>query len=383
MKRWFSVLVIVMAVVFFTMSGTTAAWAAGIATWKIIPNPTPDSSTNSSFRSIAAVSSKDVWAVGYYFDSQTQTYRTLIEHWNGTKWKIISSPHPRNNTFNAVAADAANDGWAVGSTNTGASLTEHWNGTTWSIIPSPNPTGATRSSFLGVTALSPSNAWAVGIYYDTSGDQLNLIEHWNGHQWSVVASPNRASSANALYSVTAVSATNIWASGLTRSSMTQSLTLVEHWNGTKWSIVASPNGGKFDNFLHGITAASATDIWAVGSYSPVGGELPSGKTLVEHWNGTKWSIVPSPNVGTDTNFLIGGTIVSTKDVWAVGDTLSDRTRALIEHWNGTEWSIVASPTGSSESSLNGVAHVPGTTTAWTAGDIFRNNGRFTLTAFHG
>lgn len=116
MKRWLSVLVIVMAVVFFIMGGTTAAWATGSTTWKIIPNPTPDSSTSSSFRSIAAVSSKDVWAVGYYVDSQTQKYRTLIEHWNGTRWSVVKSPNPgaAYNILNGVTAISATDIWAVG-----------------------------------------------------------------------------------------------------------------------------------------------------------------------------------------------------------------------------------------------------------------------------
>ncbi|HVB21694.1 MAG TPA: hypothetical protein VNG51_07100 [Ktedonobacteraceae bacterium] len=91
-------------------------WAAGSATWKIIPNPTPDSSTNSSFRSIAAVSSKDVWAVGYYVDSQTQKYRTLIEHWNGTKWSIVASPTGSSeSSLNAVAhVPGTTTAWTAG-----------------------------------------------------------------------------------------------------------------------------------------------------------------------------------------------------------------------------------------------------------------------------
>jgi len=76
-------------------------------------------------------------------------------------------------------------------------------------------------------------------------------------------------------------------------------------------------------------------------------------------------------------------MLSKKDVWAVGVTISDRVRALIEHWNGSTWSIVPSPTDTTESELNAVTRVPGTNNAWAVGDVFKNGGRFTLTLFHG
>ncbi len=117
--------------------------------------------------------------------TQTQTYNALIEHWNGAKWKIVSSPNPGKNGLNAVAADRANDAWAVGFTITGiggGTLTEHWNGARWSVITSPNPSDASSSTFAAVIALSPNNAWAVGSYVNKNSDQLTLIEHWNGHK---------------------------------------------------------------------------------------------------------------------------------------------------------------------------------------------------------
>jgi hypothetical protein len=389
MRRFLLTMVALLAMVFVSMGTSSAGWAWNGGTWKIVPNPTPDSSKNSSLRSVAAVSSHDVWAIGYYYDTQAQTYNALIEHWNGAKWKIVPSPNPSKNGLNAVAADRATDAWAVGFTNTGTGggiLTEHWNGSKWSVVPSPNPTGTTSSGLFAVTVLSPNNAWAVGAY-STSSDMLTLIEHWNGHQWSIVKSPNRPSAPhtrNQLSGIAAVSANNIWAAGTSGVGTGNDHTLIEHWNGSKWSIVPSPNGSQFGNRLFGVAALSTNDAWAVGNYSPQSGELPPYNTLVEHWNGTKWSIVPSPNVaGAHGNGLQGVTIISQRDVWAVGSTSSDRVRALIVHWDGSKWRIVASPTGTSESGLNAVTRVPGTNNAWAVGDIFKNNGRFTLTLFHG
>jgi hypothetical protein len=243
---------------------------------------------------------------------------------------------------------------------------------------SPNPADATSSRFLAVTALSPSNAWAVGLYTNQNFNQLTLIEHWNGHQWSIVSSPNQPA-ANALYSITAISRNNIWAVGSALTSDITSDTLVEHWDGAKWSIIPSPNGGSFHNFLYSVAAASATSIWAVGSYSPQAGSTVPSNTLVEHWDGAKWSVVASPNVaGAPGSFLSGVAVVSARDVWAVGYVIASQTTALIEHWNGVKWQIVAGPTGTHESRLNAVVHVAGPKTAWAVGEM----GGFSLTEFY-
>ncbi len=375
MKRFLYALVALLS-----LSVTSAAWASGSETWKIVPSPNPAGSMSSSFYGVAAVSSRDVWGVGYW---QTATANApLIEHWNGSRWKIVASPKSVTTGLAGVSADAANDAWAVGENfvgDTDVTLAEHWNGSRWSIIPSPNPADATSSRLLAVTALSPSNAWAVGLYTNENFNQLTLIEHWNGQQWRIVSSPNQPA-ANALDSITAISRNNIWAVGYALTSDITSDTLVEHWDGAAWSIIPSPDGGAFNNFLYSVAAASATSIWAVGSYAPQasGGSVPS-DTLVEHWNGAAWSVVASPNVaGAPGSFLSGVAVVSPRDVWAVGYVSASQTTALIEHWNGVKWRIVAGPTGTKESRLNAVVHVPGTATAWAVGEM----GGFTLTEFH-
>ena len=47
--------------------------------------------------------------------------------------------------------------------------------------------------------------------------------------------------------------------------------------------------------LVGVAATSASNTWAVGSYSVYQGDAPVGKTLVMHWNGRAWTQVPSPS----------------------------------------------------------------------------------------
>ena len=151
--------------------------------------------------------------------------------------------------------------------------------------------------------------------------------------------PNPGFNQNILNGAVAISTHDAWAVGSFDSNGGSEVkTLVLHWDGSQWSVVNSPNPGTF-NFLNTVTAASADDIWAVGNYY-IGSGSPS-RTLIEHWNGSQWSIVKSPNVGMHDNFLNSVTAVSAKDAWTVGvaNDSNNISHALIEHWNGTNWSI--------------------------------------------
>jgi hypothetical protein len=158
----------------------------------------------------------------------------------------------------------------------------------------------------------------VGAAVTSGGITQTLVEHWNGTQWSVVSSPNTTLPYNALSGVTATSANNIWAVGLYNNRLGRSArTLIEHWNGSQWGIVSSPNVPQTKNTLMGVTAISANDIWAVGDYAT---SVPSQTvhTLIEHWDGSQWSIVTSPSPGTK-NMLTSITVVpGTQQLWAVG-----------------------------------------------------------------
>src|SRR5258708_3105966 len=124
-------------------------------------------------------------------------------------------------------------------------------------------------------------------------------------------------------------------------------------NVTGWQIVRSPNRSikSFsNNTLFGVAALSDSDVWAVGNFlSSNNGAI--NETLTEHWNSTAWKLVSSPNVGTMGSSLLPVSAASSKDAWAVGNVPrinnANGNRPLIEHWNGTAWSVVASPNPSS------------------------------------
>src|SRR5205823_1270424 len=127
------------------------------------------------------------------------------------------------------------------------------------------------------------------------------------------------------------SANNVWAVGYAwGGSGASTATLTEHWNGTQWSVVPSPNVTTIDNYLHGVAVISANDVWAVGTSDDEG--TNGFQTLVEHWNGTAWSVVSSPNPDLG-NRLYGVAAVSANYVWAVGDYASGGiARTLVEHY---------------------------------------------------
>ena len=280
---------------------------AATPTLAVVPSPdatvgTPPAVTGNDLAAVSADSAGDAWAVGWYQagTSTAPVDQTLIEHFNGTAWSIVPSPDQTNvngattdNRLVAVAADSSTDAWAVGwyvDVNTygypvDQLLVEHYNGTAWSLAPaSASPFDvfgprATENQFLGVAAASPADIWAVGEYHSGSTAET-LIEHYNGTAWSQVASPSPGLAANVLNAVAFDGAGGIDAVGYT-SGGTIDQTLVEHYDGTSWTVVASPDTSTTaSNQLAGVAATSATDIWAVGT--AVGGTstTPVDQTLV-------------------------------------------------------------------------------------------------------
>ena len=284
-------------------------------------------------------------------------------------WTVASSPSPATygSIVNAVAARSATDAWAVGVgewATSNRTLAEHWNGSSWTVVPTPNPAGAcqdgniqwTGNRLKAVAAVAANDAWAVG---HTCYTAKTLVEHWNGAAWSIVASPSFTTGAdgvqNSLNGVAAVSSANAWAVGFHTAANGALVTLVEHWNGTAWSVVASPSPSSTANVLNGVAATGPSDVWAVG-YQNGAARAP----LIEHFNGTSWTVVATPPrpAGSVLNAV---TALAPNNAWAVGSTpaTSGAPLTLVEHWNGSAWSVVPSPnlstTYGSENVLSGVA----------------------------
>src|SRR5207245_1508478 len=77
--------------------------------------------------------------------------------------------------------------------------------------------------------------------------------------------------------------------------------LAEVWNGSTWSVVPSPNAGPSFQGFKAVSCVSATFCAAVGNYYTA--NFATLRTLTELWDGTAWSIVPSPSPGANDPLL--------------------------------------------------------------------------------
>jgi hypothetical protein len=339
-----------------------AATAATCQSWGVQP-PNVGVEDN-SLRGVSLTKDCVAWAVGYSTD--TGTPRALIERWNGSAWKTQTAPAVgASSELSGVAALSPTNAWAVGTVDNGPDqgFVLHWNGTAWSQKTSPNP-GATDNDLFAVAAVSASNVWAVGRYASGPSPFQTLIEHWNGTSWTHVTSPNVGTLNNELEGVAVVSASNIWAVGDSIDIDTgQSKTLILHWNGTKWKRVPSPNVGTEPNELRGVTAVSATNAWAVGGHGF------TDRTLILHWNGTSWKRQKSPNVGSFQNGLWGVAAASASTVRAVGHFEDGATqiRFLVLLWNGTAWKVESKGPADHETNFWAI-DATSATNAWAVGD---------------
>lgn len=298
-------------------------------------------------------------------------------------WQVVPSPAIDVSNSNdgarllSVAVVSASDVWAVGfrpqpggPAYTKQTLIEHWNGSSWSIVPSPNPPSTFPEVELdGVVALATNDVWAVGYGENPaiplgsgSPADITVIEHWDGTSWSIVSSPNPDQDLNQLHAIAGVASNDLWAVGQRGVGGTTCCpyeSLIEHWNGTSWSVV--PNPGL--TALQGVTAVAANDVWAVGTPAAGGGDI------IEHWDGTAWIGVAAPtknDVGGGI-YLRAVTAVSATDIWAVGDQENPligeggTDYSVTEHWDGTAWTVVG--LALQNSTLGGVT-ATGPANAW-------------------
>ena len=305
-----------------------------------------------------------------------------MEHWDGASWTQLAVPSG-GTWLDAVGAPSATDVWAFGPSR----IAVHWDGTSWQRVSLPIPPGSAAPQILGAAALSPDDIWAVGGVSRVNGPEQALIVHWNGSRWQLVPGPpkNRYS----LYGVAALSAKNVWAVGETGVSTATGgglRTLTLHWNGRAWKRVPSPNpttrmtsSASFNDTLAAVAGSSSRDVWAVGQYYVKTNGTRGSRSLVLHWDGSRWKQVPTPDPLTPghASYLLGVAAPSATGVWAVGRVNRHGAgHALVEFWNGARWRIVhtAGPP------LTGVSAV-GADDAWAAGgpsgggDVVHWNGR--------
>jgi hypothetical protein len=199
------------------------------------------------------------------------------------------------------------------------------------------PAQHARGRIQGVAATSATKAWAI----DDRSHENAQVWHWNGRRWSRVATAAINGQTYSLGGVAATSARNAWAVGTSFVPATVTIrTVILHWNGARWKRTPSPHPPTVDgDGLAAVSATSADDAWAVTTNT-------AGPSLTEQWNGTSWRAVPALGCAV----LAGVSILPSGRAWAVG-SLGNRIPVILR-WNGTSWQ-----------------HVPSTISAWLAPEV--------------
>ncbi len=198
----------------------------------------------------------------------------------------------------------------------------------WEVVPNPQP-DPRGDELLGVAALSRSLAWAVGATGPPDAPTATLIERWDGERWTAVSSPNGGQVTNLLRAVDARTPADAWAVGET-SSGGETQPLIVHWDGVAWTLSAVPSvtgGGS----LFGVAAIRPDDVWAVGSTGDATAGLEHALAL--HWDGLAWTAA-ALHVGQGRSLLADVSAVSSSDVWAVG---YHHNGPLVVHFDGRKW----------------------------------------------
>ena len=245
----------------------------------------------------------------------------------------------------------------------------------WVITPTVNPSPqkvAFSNVLNAVDARTSTDAWAVGNFLGPNDDdgQVMLAEHWNGSAWSQVPTPNVVRFDEKLNAVSAAAANDVWAVGSTnQTSFKHTDPIAAHWDGTSWTIVPTPaTTGGSKSILFGVANLGGGNAWAVG-------RSEANRALIDHWNGSAWTIVPSPNPAILTPSGVSQTLngvveISSNDAWAVGGTSDisgfQPAKPIAMHWNGNAWSVATLPNLGSGSGLASVT-ASSSTSVWAAG----------------
>jgi hypothetical protein len=328
--------------------------------WVRVPTPSPGGTAagdDSELDGVWCTSGSNCWATGS-FETAPGTLTQALR-WNGRTWARVRTPNPHSepkgfNDLLAVTCTSAANCWAAGDDGFGlndvnVNLIEHWNGHRWSLARVPQPGGTATGDLdevLAVPCTSARNCWGVGTDGQiTAGGNAfdNEVLHWTGGKWRKVGVPSPGTSdagivESALNAAFCTSARNCWAVGIATDAHGARNQALRMTRG-RWRVVATPNPSTENlSQLSGMSCTTGTNCWAVGEY-----DAAASLNQVLHWTGRSWHLetVPQPGgiAGDDANALAADFCISPKDCWAVGDIqpIAEPEKDEFLHFTGRKW----------------------------------------------
>ncbi len=188
--------------------------------WSVVPSPNVTKNYGNVLYAASASSASNVWAVGYGHQALVGT--ALAERWNGAGWKLVTTPTITGSDtwLYGVATLSKSNAWAVGyaydrGTGHSSTLIEHWDGSVWVVVSSPSP-DPTYDQLYAITVVSPTDIWAAG---DAGSPTMPIVLHWDGLNWSQVSLPPVGTSGDA-YGAASTSTGVVWIAGDSSSGST-------------------------------------------------------------------------------------------------------------------------------------------------------------------
>lgn len=233
----------------------------------------------------------------------------------------------------------------------------------WSVTPAPSPPLASAAVLSSVSCPSPQACFAVGYDLDAAGAPVALVERWNGTRWTIQATPGLPGATSGfLFGVSCATPRSCSAVGsVTRGRRTDAL--VERLSGARWRLEPAPVAARPSRpqvtYLAAVACPSSRVCTAVGYAGNRGGT--SGAILAARWTRAGgWVTQPtSPPPGVQAAFLSGVSCPAVMDCTAVGSliTHSGSGATLAERWTPAGWRHVPTPTpgGATSVQLTGVS----------------------------
>ncbi len=331
-----------------TEGGIPKAWLLKEEGGKWMPAyqtlPTPSGGSKRILRAISCTSTTACTAVGHYYVESESKYKLLVERWNGTAWSTqTAAALSESSSIEEVGVSCATSSACImaGTYISGTkpvSFAQSWNGTSWSALTTQNP-GSYSTKLRSISCASTTSCVAVGSYKETKAQpEKPLAQSWNGSTWSTLSVPSPAEGAQGvgLRGVSCTTASACTAVGSYYLEGKQR-TLAGSWNGTNWTIQASPNPSPELNSLNQVSCTAVGACTAVGSMQPEAGMVgEETASLAERWNGSEWKTQVTPSLATSEYSLSGVSCASATMCFAVGSyPLIER--GLGQLWNGSTW----------------------------------------------
>lgn len=316
-----------------TSGGNTYSWGAPSTTLVEYINPGTGNSNVSPTPNptyggfLTGVScTASSFCMAFGYDSAMDS---LAESWNGSSWKVVTVTQAGAGYWGYDGIACVNVSFCMEGNSD-----YMWNGSSWVSTPSSGP--ANNYAWTpSISCVSVKFCTEVGIDYQSPMSNPNgtSIYSWNGSTSFPVSSPSPTGPDDALNGVSCVKTNFCMAVG---SELTGTATLIEAFNGSTWTVMPSPTP-KGGGTLSSVSCAATNFCMATGSGT-------KDNPFMEYYDGYNWTIMSSPTL------IDGGTLSSIScpeisSCVAVGElnTGYDSVATLVEDFNGIKWSIVPSP----------------------------------------